>query len=437
MKKNRQKNSWLLLLFVGIFTLTASLTSCNSDTENNKPMKIDKVFLQNAQAANPDREVEFGRLGQTLRLQGSGFTGVKSVYINGHRTMVNPVLITDNNIILQISNNTPIMTANDDVRNTIILEKSSTNIYRHHFDIRSAAPSIIAVSHTMPQAGELITLYGTGMQEISSITFPGGITVTAGIQSDDETGTWATVTVPTGITESGSILVIGANGGAYSPAYFNFKEGLLHNFDDVQNFAWGSGINNVALTDVIPVSAGNLPKSQGGYQAFNTSGNLGGGADQRFWLNSGNVMNIMEVLPGITPTEMCAIQMDIYVEGAWNSGIIRMAMADGWGASRFAMVYSPIYVNGAYTPAAFVNPNCWFTITLPFSLSADFEGLTLDDVIGRMDMATFKQAGPWFENSGIPDVFAPVAATQRIYFDNIRIVPLETPAYSDFPEDED
>lgn len=147
-------------------------------------------------------------------------------------------------------------------------------------------------------------------------------------------------------------------------------------------------------------------------------------------------MPIMNNIDASTSTDQCAIQMDIYVEGVWNSGIIRFVMADGWGNSRYCMLYQPVYPNGtSYDATAFVNPNCWFTITLPFSLSNDFTGKTLGDVIAQMAQASYKQSGPFFENSGIQNVFDPVVATQKIYFDNIRIVPLATPTYSDFPDE--
>jgi hypothetical protein len=101
------------------------------------------------------------------------------------------------------------------------------------------------------------------------------------------------------------------------------------------------------------------------------------------------------------------------------------------------MLYQPVYVNGAYNAEAFVNPGAWFTITLPFSLSSDYEGKTLDDVVASMSAASYKQAGPWFENSGITDIFDPVIATEKVYFDNIRFVPLTAPEYSDFPDEDD
>jgi hypothetical protein len=434
-------NIWPLLLITGIFVFTLSLNSCKDDdngTGNNNPIVISKVYLEDARSTVPDREVTFGRIGQVLRLEGSGLEGVRKVYINGYSATFNPALMTDNNIWVQIPRGTPIMDAEDDVRNTIILEKGDNNKFSYSFEIRDAAPSITSISHTMPQAGDVITIYGNGLQGITGIIFPGNVTVTDGIVSDDEEGKYCIVTVPAGVSDNGgSITLIGANGGAYSPACFNYKKGLLHNFDDVQNYSWGSGVDNDALTDVIP-SSGSLPKSQGKYQVFNANGNLAANGDQRFWLNSTAVMAIMGNIPASTTTGQCGIQMDIYVEGTWNSGLIRFAMADGWGVSRYSMLYQPVYLNGTtYDAAAFVNPGCWFTITLPFNNSADFEGKTIGDVIEQMGQATYKQAGPWFENSGIKDVFDPVAATEKIYFDNIRVVPLNAPAYSDFPETEE
>jgi hypothetical protein len=288
----------------------------------------------------------------------------------------------------------------------------------------------------MAQAGELIVLTGTGLYGVSDVIFPGGVHATEFI-SDEEDGKWCNVVVPTDVTESGSITFIGINGGAYTAPDFNYKEGLIHNFDDIQNYSWGSNIDNEAETASVPTS-GNQPKSQGGYQIFNASGNTAASGDQRFWLNSTAIYStITNHISGSTSAADCGIQFDVYIEGAWNSGIIRFVMADGSGSSRYCMLYQPVYINGAYSPEALVNPGCWFTVTLPFSLSSDYKDKTLDDVVASMSAANYKQAGPWFENSGITDVFDPVVATQKIYFDNIRFVPLAIPEYSDFPDDEE
>jgi hypothetical protein len=444
MKNRNYIKFWTLFLFVGLIVPALFFNSCKDDDDEGSttPMKIEKVFLENAQSSMTDRDLSkygnFVRLGQTVRLQGSGFTGIKQILVNGKVCTFNPVFVTDNNIIFQISSTVPTIEAPDDVRNTIKLVKSESNTFVLPFEIRAAAPSITDVSHTMPQVGDEITITGKGLQGVTSITFPGNIVISEGIVSDEEDGKWIKVTVPAGITESGSILVLCDNGGAYSPAYFNYKEGILHNFDDVKNYSWGFADGLTSPTAIVPATSDNLPKSQGAYQVFNVNGSLAANAVEKYWLNSGAVQGIMATLPSSTSTSDCGIQMDIYVEGVWNSGIIRYVMADGWGNDRYCMLYQPIYPDGkSYDKAAFENPGCWFTITLPFSISADFEGKTLGDVLTQMASAEYQQTGPFFENSGIADVFDPVPATEKIYFDNIRIVPLTTPEYSDFPDDDE
>ena len=434
------------LLLFGLIAVIVSFSSCKDDNKNGGDSSapvIKAVYLEDAHSTVSDRKIDFARLGQTIRLEGESFVGVTKVSVNGYEIQFNPSYVTNTSMMFQISGKVPTIDAPDDVRNTIKLEKGSLSCV-YDFDIRSAAPSITSISHTMPQAGDVITLYGSGLQEIASVTFPGGKEGT-NILSDDEDGKWCQVTVPDIGNNSGSILVVGANGGAYSPACFNYKEGLLHNFDDVQNYSWGSGIDNTALTAVIPASTPmpNEPRSQGGYQCFNASGSLAANDVQKFWINSKNpgVLTAFGSIPASTSTDECGIQMDIYVDGAWNSGLIRFVVADGYDGSnsKYALLYQPVYPGGtAYDQSAFVNPGCWFTITLPFSLSDDFADKTLADVIAQVldaNAVKYAQIGPFFQNIGISDVFDPVAATEKIYFDNIRIVPLTTPAYSDFPDE--
>ena len=435
--KNKIYIKYLLLL--GLIAAIIPFNSCKDVNENgggNSAAPVIKaVYLEDAQSSVPDRKVDFARLGQTIRLEGESFLGVSKLFVNGYEILFNPALMTNTSMWFQISGKVPTIDALEDVRNTIRLEKGSQSCV-YDFEIRAAAPAITSISHTMPQAGDRITVYGTGLQEISSVTFPGNVVVTDGIVSDDETGKFFEVTVPSGVSDDGgSIYAVSSNGGVYSPACFNYKKGLLHNFDDVQNYSWGSGVDNTALTAVIPAT-GTGPKSQGGYQVFNSSGSLAGGTDQRFWLNSTNVMAIMGNIPPSTSADECGIQMDIYVDGAWNSGLIRFATADGYGETKYAMLYYP-NSPGAYDPSAFVNPGAWFTITLPFGSSNDFSGKTLADVITQMSAASYKQCGPWLDNTNRKgeDLFTPAPATEKVYFDNIRVVPLTKPAYTDFPDE--
>jgi hypothetical protein len=440
MKNINFKSLLSILTFVALAVFAFMFNSCenNDDKATSAPVKITKAYLEDAQSSVPDREVTFARLGQTIRLEGSGFTGVTKVYINGYDNYFNPVFVTDNSMWITISQDVPTIDAPEDVRNTIRVVKSASNFFVFPFEIRSAAPTITSITHTMPMAGDKITIYGTGLQGITSITFPGNVVVTDGIISDNEKGEFCIVTVPEGVSDDGgSLLVIGANGGAYSPACFNFKNGVFHDFDNVNNYSWASGIDDAgtALTELIP-NSGEGPKSQGGYQCFNKNGDtIAANVDIRYWTNSSSWPSaLLSVIPASTSTSDCGVQMDIYVEGVWNSGVIRMVMADGYGTDRYCMIYRPWYVNEKVVP--FQNPGCWFTVTLPFSLSEDYEGKTFGDVVNSMMNATYKQSGPWFHNIAVPDVFDPVATNVKVYFDNLRVVPLNTPTYSDFPEEE-
>src|SRR5690606_19403871 len=90
--------------------------------------------------------------------------------------------------------------------------------------------------------------------------------------------------------DGGPLLVLGVNGGAYSPSYFNFKKGLLHNFDDVNTQAWRQGRISDDLDAVLPAS-GDGPKSQGKYRSLNKDGAVINASDAlvdvtRYWIDN-------------------------------------------------------------------------------------------------------------------------------------------------------
>ena len=208
-------------------------TGCKDDDNGGSTtqMTIDKIFLENINdEVNKDREVEFARLGQLLRIQGSGFMGLKKIYINGYETYFNNALMTDNNVWVTLNGDTPVEKADESVRNTITLYKSDSNKLVYKFTIRAAAPSISSCDNTLPKAGETVTVYGTNLQETTKVTLPGGIEITSGIISDED-GKWYSFTMPDGVTEAGSITSEGANGTAVTPAYFNDFRCFVTDFD--------------------------------------------------------------------------------------------------------------------------------------------------------------------------------------------------------------
>jgi hypothetical protein len=96
------KNYWTPILFLGIMVFSMIFTACdNSDSsEGGGEITISKVFLEDVNSSVPDREVTFARLGQLLRIEGSGFKGLKKVYINGYSTYFNVVFVYNNSMLV-------------------------------------------------------------------------------------------------------------------------------------------------------------------------------------------------------------------------------------------------------------------------------------------------------------------------------------------------
>ena len=183
MKKIINRNILKPFVLFGLIATVFFFASCEDEEATGSPIGISAVYLQDVNSTVQDRVVSFGRLGQLLRIEGFGFTGISKIYINA-------------------------------------------------FEIRDSAPSINNISNTLPNAGEEITVFGTGLIEVSKVIFPGNIEVTTGITFDEEDGEFFTVTVPSGIPDSGGpLLVETANGRVYSPSYFSVRRGLIIDFD--------------------------------------------------------------------------------------------------------------------------------------------------------------------------------------------------------------
>ncbi|MEZ5005923.1 MAG: hypothetical protein R2738_07770 [Bacteroides graminisolvens] len=118
-----------VVLFIVLFITSLTLTSCNDDENNNgAEMTITGVYLEDADSDVPDRLVEFARLGQLIRVEGKGFTGLKKVYINGYSCYFNPVMVSDKSFVVSVNKNIPTTEAEEAIRNTVRLVKDAESI---------------------------------------------------------------------------------------------------------------------------------------------------------------------------------------------------------------------------------------------------------------------------------------------------------------------
>ena len=459
MKSLIYKNSMKAFgLLVSLLICSCSFVSCDDDDDNggSSVMNITGIYLEDAKSNVPDRLVDFARLGQLIRIEGEGFNGLKKVYINGYNCYFNPVFVSNKSFLVSVNSKVPTTEADENVRNTIRLVKDGGE-YVYDFQIRAAAPSITKISNCMPNIGEPIIVYGSGLTEIAKVVFPGNVVVTEGIISDLD-GEYFMVDMPAGVSEEGgSIFVEGSNGGAYSPAYFNYKKGLLLNFDGVgAQGAWGDSESMIQTTELESASIGEGNVSQGAYCRLPLERQLpvaaaknrcaevwtaGNGTDPD-WLTLG--------VPAETPVAECAIQFEIYVPEPWSeSGFLKICGQNGFNGGeweRDCYNYVPWLVDGKIVP---FQTTGWQTVTVPFSEFYKSKASSGAWTTFADASASYANFGFYFENSDITldkitgassdkeTEFLSKATSVKIYIDNWRVVPLTKPEYTDFPDEEE
>lgn len=454
------KYLWMVCLAVAGLTFT----SCSDDDEvgsQSTKMVIDKVFLQDVKSSVPNREVTFARLGQLIRIQGSGFLGLKHIYINGYDTYFNNAIMTDNNVWVTLNANTPVDKADPSERNTIRFVKDQTETV-YEFVIRAAMPSISSVDNTLPKAGETVKVNGTNLQEIVSVTLPGGVVVTDGITSDED-GKWFSFTMPAGVTEGGAITCEGANGTAKSPAYFNNFDCFITDFDGNGELgSWSATYSSDDLVDD-PLGTGRGKVAMLIPQSVLDAGGVKAGARTDYWATAGNDNanddwnRMTKFIDGSTPVSEVGIQFDIYVDGTWDkTGQLEISLQNnlstyGYGSGDTKPSTDYLHQAGVWVPwfdgtkdtTPFVTGNRWVTVTLPMTTFGNYSDeettATFQNVIDDRNAGSYKNLLLFFANYDIEvdeDTVLPASLCDlKIYVDNLRVVSLAAESVSDFPDE--
>lgn len=454
--------------------MTVGLSSCNADDEyfdkkyQSTDIRIDKVYLEDADSEVPDREVTFARQGQMIRLEGSGFMGMKHVYINGYDTYFNRAYVSDNSMLVQINSKTPISDAKAEDRDVIRLVKDKTET-SYSFTVRAASPTVTSISNTLPQPGETVIVYGTGLQETTSIILPDGSEITSGIASDDTDGEWYSFVMPSGVSAGGSLLSTGANGQAKSPAYFNNSDCMILNFDGVGTqgyWSWketGSMINNEDLVND-PLNSGRGKCFQVVPDRLLSAGVVSGKPRVTECWTAGNDdelddwTRMAKYIDPTTPLTEVALQFDIYVPEAWSgTGQIQISLINNYNLAGIGSdddnkacmtaFYVPWIVNDAIVP---FKTTGWTTVTIPFSQMGKYANLisdaeetdpTFQTVIDDRNAATYRNFGIGFVNTDFTlnkiDYVSTAFTGTKIYIDNWRVVPCKSFTISDYPSADD
>ncbi len=455
---------YLLLACLGLLSL--GFTSCNddddyfSDDAQKTTIVVNKIYLEDADASVTDREVTFARLGQIIRIEGSGFVGVRHVYINGYDTYFNRAYVSNVSMMVQLDSDTPISDADDDVRNTIRLTKDNTET-TVEFDIRASSPTVSNISNTLPKAGETVVVSGTNLHETYLAVLPDGTEITD--ITNDEDGKWYSFVMPAGVSAvGGSIISYGANGTAQTPACFNEQGCIILDFDGNGDFgAWSATYQEEDLaTD--PLNSGRGIVCPAIPQSAVDDGGIQPGAHGNGWFTAGNDTELDDwsrfygVIPSDTPVEELAFQFDVYVPDAWTTGMLEFTFQNnlstyGYGSTETqnttnityptAVVWVPWLVDGAVVP---YSTSGWETITIPLSTVGKYQnadaGYTFADVVNDRNNGSYRNFGMFLVNSDIEYsedlVFEATQFSQMIYTDSWRLVPYKSYVVSDYDDEE-
>jgi hypothetical protein len=265
----------------------------------------------------------------------------------------------------------------------------------------------------MALPGETIIIKGTDFFGVQKVIFPGNLEGSNLAVLDTAT---LTVTVPSALTASGPIQVVGTYGtGTNTNILFGdiAQPGMLANFEDGHvkfGWAWWGGIKTNDATA--------FPGNRGNYIRIHPSGQINAGdggwyADNRA-VNVATQRWIAESSLG-DPIADYALKFEVFIKEPWSAGNILIRIDGSW---KYTARYEPWKkeTTGVY------RTNGWVTVTIPlteFRLKANnidgsgSSASSLTDLLGNGE----REVGFMLIN----DSSTPIAAFDAA-FDNVRVV---------------
>lgn len=198
-------------------------------------------------------------LGSTLAIMGRNLGTTQQVYLNDYPVGVNPAYVTNDNVIITITDSVPTVATNPDVPNTLrlVTKGGETSI---PFQTLPPAPQVLRVANQYVKPGDQVTLMGRYFYFVDTVFFPGeDIFLTEGFATNS-TGTRLSMTVPEGVdfADGNYISVITQSGGSATNRNTQIYDGdgMIADFDTngalEWPWNWGWGISGNMIVPSIP-----------------------------------------------------------------------------------------------------------------------------------------------------------------------------------------
>lgn len=340
-----------MLLLLMISGCLLSLFSCKKTSNEGNPVITQVRAI--APAPN-DSILKKAGPGEWVVIQGANLATASQIFFNGYPATFNSALFSAGNLVVLIPADMPFATLKPAELNTIrVVTPTGSVVYT--FPIVPPPPVIASVSNEYATEGTRVTITGNNFFYIDKVIFPGGVAATTNIASN-ASGTSLEVTVPAGITTGGTIQVVNRYGTGISVLRFNdFTTGVLHNYDNVNNYDWGAGNSNSSTT---------YPGNRGYYGVLKATGV---GAGDFGWWNGNRPVNVksgqwVAAADLSKPVGNYALKFEINVTKPWKNGSLFLMKDYNW--SYVARYEAWKKVDG--TVADFTTTG-WQTVTIPLN----------------------------------------------------------------------
>ena len=392
----------LVTIFTGLF-----FQSCEDNDEQPAP---EIMYIRKTDPAKSDSLVAHAFMGDNIAIIGNNLGNVDEIWFNDQRAALNPNLVTETSIIVQVPEVIPSEVTNQ----MTLINSDKVNKLIYSFGVDVPAPLVDRLVCEYVAEGETAVVKGNYFVDDPAspltVLFPGNIAGTIESSTINE----IRVTVPAG-TGPGQIQVKSLYGTTRSRFFFRDDRGLLLNFDDLTAAGgWRSGV----------IGSSNPEPIDGNYVRF--SGAMAGGAGST-WNEDGFSFNLWPAANGRPDVPVYTgelkdgeIKFEVNVVAPWESSALQMIFTPYSITGSNSYIADGTYPRGLWNPwkaTGSYQTDGWITVSFPLSdFNYTFDGaesankLTADMIRGL----TF-----YVWHGGV----AGTDCNPHICIDNIRVVP--------------
>ena len=397
---------YLPALFI-LFVISAVFISCQDDEEDRNPVVH---YIRVTNPASSDSLLNAAYLGDLIAVVGDNLGSLREVWFDDQRANINPTLVTDHSVILNVPATAPTV-----VTNKLVMKFATGKVIEHDFKMAVPAPVVEAMECEWVQPGETAVINGNYFFEPLTITFNNGVQVTPATVE----ATRITFEVPAG-AEPGPVTVTTNFGATQSSFHFMDQRNIFLNYDNLTaSGSWRPG--TVGSDDPVDgnylILKGSLKKNE------RAEDFPGGGYVSQFWAQAnGRPQGNLVPAEGFVSDYVFKFEARVKAMygttlnicfAPWNNA----ANGEYWGNLNAKGLWEPWKANDAN----FVTED-WITVSIPlseFKYAQTMEGS--DITYTSMDFNREITGSLSFWVIGSPKA-SEDGSPVEIHIDNVRIV---------------